>query len=196
MAATPPPPIAIVATRALATPGASSLVTAEMPGHWRAFQRSPTPRPTGSVPRRVDSPHRTHQPFGLREDGARAPPWRHARRLAAHKVTRLLRSQRQNPKSRTDSCQPHPLSRHARATRSLAIRYTVCLCARRSGVCPNPVSGLSNSLNEPFTAVLRLRFEDEHAPSLLTSRRTSDEALPAPLRASLSIAQICESADP
>ena len=106
-------------------------VSAKMPDHWRAFQRSPMPRPTASVPRRVDSPHRTHDPFRLREDGARAPPWRHARRSAGHKVTRLLRSQRQSPELRTDSCQTHPLSRHARATRSMAIRYA----ASRSETC-------------------------------------------------------------
>jgi hypothetical protein len=175
-------------------------VNVEMPAHWRVCQRLPMPRPTVCVPQRADTPRRTCQTFGLCQAVARVKPWRRATRLVAHEAMRLRRSQRQSPGLHTDSCQTHPLSRHARATRSMAIRYA----ASRSETCSrsalaSSISCLRNVFNEPFTTSPPIaRVKMNMPPKISAELRVcvrGDEALPTPLRAALSIAQISESAE-
>ena len=191
---------------------------AEMSGHWRALQRSPMPRPTASVPRRVDSPHRTQPVSGSREDGARGPPWSHAKRLAAHKAMRLLRCQRPSPRLHTDSCQtPSSLAAGScNASDSDRVRrvpkrglFSICAVVHVAETARLPrVECASNAVElrlrqtrrlcefcfpplsqqtihgRPPIALLKMKMPLK-PPELRSCPCTTDEALPAPLRAAL-----------
>jgi hypothetical protein len=98
-----------------------------------------------------------------------------------------------------DSWQTHPLSRHVRSTRSIAIRYA----ASRRETCSRSAlreffSCLPNVFNAPFTAfppIARVKNVPPHIAAELRVCIRGDEALPTPLLAALLIGEISESAD-
>ena len=105
--------------------------SAGTPVRWRANRALPTPLPTVCALRREGTHRRSGQSSGPLEGGARARPSRRATSSDAHGARRPLPSRCRNLRLHTDSCQTHPLWRHACATRSTAIKYA----AARSETC-------------------------------------------------------------
>jgi hypothetical protein len=88
----------------------------------RGYRMSPELSPTESLLQSAGTPRRRPQSFVPSEADARVPPSRRARQSGACTAPPPPSWRRQNPGLHTDSCQTHPLVRHARATRSIAIR--------------------------------------------------------------------------
>jgi len=99
-----------------------------------ARHRSPPPRPTARGPLHEGTRRHTRRRSPRRGAPVRGRPSRRARWPGEPRVKPLQMYRSRFRALRTDSCQTHPLSRHARATRSIAIRYA----ASRSDTCSPP----------------------------------------------------------